>query len=196
MGRVLLCAGLLFGLLITAAEARTLRYEFDVVASTIDYQRLQDVSGNPLYPGTAAHEAFVAAHHPLRDMVGQTGSIAFELVQDSSDFRGPFTCISGFLCPAITSFHYVLATDTGFTALGHFEWRLDGELSFLDDGGIGGWAELNGIDHFWWAPRATFTLANPTITDVTGQTTPVPLPASAWFFAPLGLLLFRRRTRA
>lgn len=197
MARILLLAGLLLGVFHTQAEARTIRYEFDVVGSNVYYQSISNPSGGSLTPGSADYDAFVAAYHPLRDMIGQTGNITFEAEQDTSDFRGDFTCVSGFLCPAITSFHYVFASDTGFTALGHFEWYLDGNLRFFDDGNIGGWADLNGTDHLWWAPQAEFSLANLTITDVTGQTqiAAAPLPAAGWLYAALGLVLLARRRR-
>ncbi len=202
MVRILLLAGLLLGAFYTQAEARTVRYEFDVVGSVIGYRWVLGDNNQILVPGTADYEAFVALYHPLGHLAGQTGRTVFEL-QDHDDWDregrigSQIRCLSGLFCPNDPASFYAFNSTQSFSiAGGRFYWGLSGNtMAFSDDGGISERGELDGIRYLWWDPRATFTLANLTITDVTGQTqiASTPLPAALWLYAGLGLLLLRRR---
>ena len=210
MLRFLLCAGLALGVFSSHAEAKTIRYEFDVVSSAIGFQQLYDLNtGRSIVAGTAEYDAFVAAFHSLGTIVGQTGSVVFEIDRIGENY-GSLTCTSGFLCADI---HQYSATyGVSFPPLAYLsgfgpgagsgeQWSLStgpaggGSFGFFDDGRISGAGSMNGTQYGWWAPWASFTLANLTATDVT--VTPVPLPAGAAFLAAgvlaLGVAARRRR---
>lgn len=209
MLRFLLLTGLLCGLFSTPADARTIRYEFDVVGSAINYKSLSKLSADPNANPTisaAEYDAFVAAFHPLGNLLGQIGSVAFEIQESVTGhpFSDNLTCFSGFLCSDFRLNGYVNFHPTGFLTAasggGGREWSLtagiagSGTFRFLEDGAISGSGTMGADSYFWWIPQARFDLANLTITDVTS----VPLPAGAPLLAG-ALLTFaagaRRRAR-
>lgn len=226
MGRVLLWAGLFLGALITAAEARTLRYEFDVVGTRMSFDSLIDrgPSGDryiDIFSSNPTYQKIVAASHPLGFAHGRTtGHVVLDVHESpnaswnpsNTTEPAPFQCHVGFLCSTFdrmnqTYVPFYRPQDDGFSIYAwnaSGEWYLDtrnsiagmGSLGFTDDLGSVPFT-LNGVQYLRGTAGASFTLANLTITDVTGQAyiVPTPLPATAWLFAPLGLLLFRRRRR-
>ena len=210
MLRFLMIAGLLSGLFSTQADARTIRYEFDVVGSEIGYQQLekwpelgQDTSISP-----EELTAFTARYHALGSALGRTGSVALEVSEVPGWYGeiGQLSCVSGFLCQtgAFWGSVYNDMPIFGFSGflfgfshdpLSSHNWTLRGGLTFLDDGAWLGSATFNDSVFNWMRPQASFALANLTITEIA----PVPLPAAAPLLA-VGLLALgfgaRRRVRA
>ena len=204
----LILVSLLSSFISTQVEAKTIRYEFDVLRSSIGYnwlfKVLPDSDGSVSGPEYAG---FTAKYHPLGAALGKTGPVVLEAaVNYSSHYpNGRLSCVSGFLC-AVTAFSYSLEVNfpylsssvlSGFSAWpGGYEWSLhidpsgQGALSFFDDGGIYGCGNWNGSTYCWGAALASFTLSNLTITEIA----PVPLPATAWLLG-LGILAVSLKTR-
>lgn len=216
MLRFFVLPGLLFGFISTQAEAKTIRYEFDVVNSVIDYNQLykSDVSGGDNTVSAAEYEAFTARFHDLGMVQGQTGTVVLEATPDiihpePNNFTGYLSCVSGFLCSVADIFNPadkppVRVFSSGFSfgpCCGGFrhEWSLDGAqgtLHFKDDGDFLGSGVLDDIRYSWWMPQARFTLGNLSVSVLDAAPTPVPLPATAWFLglglAALGMQARRR----
>lgn len=216
MLRFLMIAGLLSGLFSTQADARTIRYEFDVVDSWFSVGNLTEISSpftsnvterqveynDPLY------QEVVAGIHPLADLIGKTGRVAMQLEIGWSDIYS-IDCLSGILCAEFNRMHPQpgsvvdsAVNPNGFTIFAwgsSGEWYLgsnpmtgEGRLFFTDDRTWGtGWLNGNFYEH--GGATADFALANFTSTEIS----PVPLPAAAPLLA-MGLMAFgfvRRRAR-
>lgn len=201
MLRNLLFFGILCCLPLEAAEAKTIRYEFNVVDSAIGYQRLE--ASHTI--GAAEYDAFTAAYHSLGGALGLSGPIILEVVENNKkSWETDLLCVSGFLCEsnAFQGSKVGNYSDlSGFNAYPPgYEWNLttsssgSGELSFFDDHAIGGGGFLGDVLYVWWGPQATFTLASLNISVVSAAPTPVPLPAAAWLLG-LGLLILGRKTK-
>lgn len=214
MLRVFLLTGLFLSFASTEVDARTIRYEFDIIDSVIDFGRLiQEVydpsdpnpTGPPADPAIGAMEytAFVAARHPFRAFVGQTGSVVFELEHSSSSSH--LHCTFGFLCPSFPTYDVLdplSSSSLGFTAgfsSGDI-WTMvatptgDGTFSGFDDDRVFENVEWNGGHYFWTNPRASFTFANLFVSEIQGAPVPVPLPTAAWFLAA-GIVALGFKTR-
>ncbi|OWU80417.1 VPLPA-CTERM sorting domain-containing protein [Phaeobacter sp. 22II1-1F12B] len=204
-----LCA-LLFAVPATAA---TYRYEFDVVSSTIAFDRLIDNSSQypKNYPANDPdHQGMAKLHHRLGGWIGLAGRSVLEI--ENHEGGGAYVeCISGFVCPFAP--YYAMGEGTSSTfglAFGAGdEWRFrpnrttgDYELAFFDDGVFVANFEHEGILFSGWSPYASFQLDNVVITEVT-QADPdpapstVPLPASAYLLSIglFGLTIATRRRR-
>ncbi|MBK0329353.1 hypothetical protein I5535_18925 [Rhodobacteraceae bacterium F11138] len=210
MVRFLMIAGLLFGLFSTQADARTIRYEFDVVGSEIGYRHLDKWSEPGQDTSISPEElaAVTAALHPLGSALDQTGSVVLEVSEVAGQYGeiGDLSCVSGFLCQtdAIWGSVYNYMPILGFSGfmmgfsydpMSSHNWTMGGDLEFLDDGSWLGSGSYNGTVYNWMVPQANFTLANFNATEIA----PVPLPAAAPLLA-MGLFALgigaRRRSRA
>ena len=208
----LVLIGLLSIFISAQAEARTIRYEFDVIASGFGFQGLHQFPYNPSDPnpsgppadttiGPEEYAAFVAAHHPLAPLIGQTGSVAFDLQLES----GIFDCVAGFLCSSIhrnfaSPFPGAFDPDRGFNLIDGASWwnffaQPSGTqspfLSFGSDSLIYEIIEWNGgVYYLGGDATAWFSLTNMEIA-------PVPVPAGAPLLAAgvlaLGIGARRRR---
>lgn len=208
-------AGFLLCLCSVQADASTIRYEFDIVSSVIDYGQLYKL-GNPGEDNTVSdleYDAFLTKYHDLGTVRGQTGTVILEATPVSihpepNNFTGYLSCVSGFLCSIADIFNPAEKPPVHVSSFGlsfgpccgtfRHEWSLNGQtLRFNDDFEFVGFGDLDGIQYSWWMPRATFSLANLSVSVVDAAPVPVPLPASVGLLglglAALGLTR-RRRT--
>lgn len=212
MIRVLLLAGLLLGTFVFQAEARTLRYDFDMTGVRLDLGVLETAGPNSqtVQHGSQLYSDLVAAFHPLRDLIG-TAAGQITLLADTT--QRTLACAAGAICPWISpllqpGFSILGADETGLTAIGLHEWGLytpgtlppgSGHFHFVEYGGPTSYT-LDGITYnrAYGEPFASFAFTGLTVSDVTGQIpiAATPLPAAGWLYAALGLLLLRRRGRS
>ncbi len=213
MLRFLMILGFLTGLFSTQADARTIRYEFDITETRLfvgaplqEYDSPFAYSGNfirTIPSGDPDYQEIVDSIHPLSGIAGQTGRVAIQ-VGDNPAASGGVQCVNGLLCSYFEDSAVISSYDlNGFTLFQNFgHWSLgianavtgEGRLFFTDDQTTG-WGATGNYGYQHGGARADFSLANLAITDVT----PVPLPAAAPLSA-IGLLAFgigaRRRKRA
>lgn len=199
MFRIALVMSLL--LLSAQAGAKTIRYEFNVVSSIIDYQILEADQ----VVGPEEYAAFTAAYHALGGALGLSGHVTLEVVeQDGRDKEADLFCVSGFLCDSDAFQRSEVrnySESSGFSAIPPgYEWTLSvspsgsGNLFFYDDYAFIGGEFLDDVLYVWRSPYATFFLENLNISVIPTTPNPVPLPATALFLG-LGLVVLALTAR-
>jgi hypothetical protein len=192
---------------VSAAQAKTLQYSFDVTGSDI-YFASATSSPTP-DPNVVRDPDVLQALHVLGGLAGQTGQVQLQLTFPypnaplAPSNAAQVTCLSGFLCNngafVAQSQNLVYATGASdFHMVGGKEWSAvfdafgGGVLSFFDDGDISVSGLVNGDYYDMFGPSADFTLSNVSVQVIAN---PLP-PAAALYGAILLPVVWWRRKRA
>lgn len=225
MWRFIVLAGLLSGFISTRAEAKTVLYEFDVVASMIEVGVLyeSDIPSNGVERRIAhddpLYREVVLAIHPLGHLMGQTGRISVQLSGDmwwqEMAFVDSIDCLSGFLCSDLDRLDGNILGHpsssfgpTGFDIFAYGanpsgEWYLKlpdsvagtGGLSFTDDLPSGN-ARLYGKGKEYWHDGARALFTLANVKVTDLTVAPAPVPLPATaWFLGIGILVLNFQTR-
>lgn len=175
----------------------TFRYEFDVVASDF---RLGFFDNLP--QSDPSYSARLLDSHPIREMIGLTGSHVIEVTNNLGEFNtvdDPINCVSGFICPRgfdlseATANRFYNGNNTGLEYTLTSAGDGTGELFFFGDGPITGGGVVNGVSYAWFGSYATFSLENVSITEVSAVPLPAGLPLLLACLGGLGLIARRKK---
>lgn len=163
MFRLFIFIGIVFGLFSSHAEAKTIRYEFDVVESHIGFLDLLKYSpylvsypdGSTHVPQTVApwqlgeREYYIRKYHPLAIIYGLGGKVVLDLniltesaTHGSGSQTGSISCVSGFLCLLEPSSFNVLTNNDLTLTFTTLATRQYGTLFFEIHGNLIEWYPL------------------------------------------------------